>query len=295
MLKEVKILFDNIKNFRLLSEGVSEKDIADYINNHEYIFIYYSGDENTKKGYRTIRPYVVGTHKKSGNGVLRAWQDRGKSKSFDEKPHKRGLEHDYWNGETGTVAGWRMFRLDRIEKIYPTGKKFNYSNGKVMIPHKYKGENDSEINVFAYVSNLTEPSVYDKDTEHVSSDQSDYSWNRFKGGNANARTINKDDVIKLRDIASNVMKKGRNSFVVVINNNKEYELVPVKNKDKVPEKAIVGNLSNLYDRLVVGDEKINDRFFDNTKNSVMNKLPKDEIAEDNNLSIPNKFKTFFKK
>jgi len=291
MPKETKILFDNIKNFRLLTEGIGEKDMADYINNHEYIYIYYGGDANTKKGYRTIRPYVLG-NSKAGNLVVRAYQDIGKSKSYSEK--KRGEEHDFWNGDTGTAPGWRMFRLDKIEKIYPTGKKFNKDDGSVMIPPKYKEGSDADMtNIIAYVSSKQSPefvSVSDKETVNKVD-----AWDRFKDANKNRRNIERGDVIKLRDIASNVMKKGRNSFLVVINNRNEFELVPVKNKDRVPEKAIVGNLSNLYDTMVVGNEKINDRFFDNTKNKVMGQLPKDEIEEDNSPSIPNKFKTFFRK
>ena len=49
MITEVKILFNNIKNFRhLLTEGVGEKDIKDAIQNHEWLYLYYAGDENNK-------------------------------------------------------------------------------------------------------------------------------------------------------------------------------------------------------------------------------------------------------
>ena len=129
MLSEVKKLFENIKYFRhLITESVGEGDIEKYLQNHEYIYIYYGGDDNNKKGYRTIRPYVLGTNN-NGDFLLRAWQDRGKSNSFSS-PNARP-EHEFWN-EGGKVPGWRMFRLDKIEKVYPTGKKFNNSDGTVV-------------------------------------------------------------------------------------------------------------------------------------------------------------------
>lgn len=171
MLKEANILVNNVKKIRLITEAVGEKDIVDHINNHEYVYIYYGGDDTVKKGYRTIRPYVLGIHKKSGNVVLRAWQDRGKSKTFNTRPTRPDSEeHDYWNGDTGTVAGWRMFRLDKIEKIYPTGKNFNNSDGSVMIPPKYNEGADNDMSsIVAYVSSKQSPefvTVTDKETVH---------------------------------------------------------------------------------------------------------------------------------
>ena len=72
ILNEIKIFFSNIKNLRhLLNEGVGENDIVDAIQKHEYIYIYYAGDNTIERGYRTIRPFVLGTST-AGNKVLRA-------------------------------------------------------------------------------------------------------------------------------------------------------------------------------------------------------------------------------
>ena len=121
MQPEIKNLFENIKIFKqLLTEGAADNDIIKYIQNHEYIYIYYAGDDNNKMGYRTIRPYVLGVSK-SGNKVVRAWQDNKRnSYSFMNKPTRHdSQEHDYWLDDDGsTKPGWRMFRLDKISKIY---------------------------------------------------------------------------------------------------------------------------------------------------------------------------------
>ena len=78
---ENKILREGIRLFRtLLNEGVGEQPIIDAIQKHEYLYIYYTGDDSNKMGYRTIRPYVLGTSK-AGNLVLRAWQDNPKNSS----------------------------------------------------------------------------------------------------------------------------------------------------------------------------------------------------------------------
>lgn len=111
MLTEVKILFHNIKNLRnLLTEGVGGNSIVDAINNHEYLYIYYTGDEGNKMGYRTIRPYVLGTSK-AGNKVLRAWQDNPKNSfHFDNRPTRPDSQnHDYWNDEQGAKRDGECF------------------------------------------------------------------------------------------------------------------------------------------------------------------------------------------
>ena len=97
MLVEAKIIFDKIKGLRhLLNEGVGEKDITDAIDNREYLYIYYNGDDNVEKGYRTIKPMVLG---KTGAGhlVLRAWQDKGRSQSLGVNAKRTPrVNHEKW-------------------------------------------------------------------------------------------------------------------------------------------------------------------------------------------------------
>lgn len=288
MAEEKKILRENIKIFRhLLTEAVGESDIVKYIQNHEYVYIYYGGDDTNKRGYRTIRPYVLGTNK-SGNQVLRAWQDRGKSVSFATRPTRSdSYEHDYWD-ENGAKPGWRMFRLDKIEKVYPTGKKFNNPDGTVMIPPKYNEGSDGDMtSIIAYVSSKREPDFVPKEVQPTTGEKRT-KWDNFSRGNKNNRKITADDVVKLRDIASRVYKKKLGSWLVVINNDNEFDIINVNDKNKVPQQAIVGNLPNLYDTLV-NSNKQDDRFFKNTLNQTQNQLKEEELS-----TIPYKKKTFFK-
>ena len=248
MLTEVKILFENIKIFRkLLTESVSDNDIVKYIENHEYLYIYYAGDGENKKGYRTIRPYVLGVST-SGNRVLRAWQDNKKnSYTFDNRPTRSdSYGHDYWNDEGGSKPGWRMFNLDKIEKVYPTGKRFINSDGTVMIPPKYKEGSDKGMSsIIAYVSSKSEPVVQPTEpTQQSATGVRKTKWDNFNRANKNNRKITADDVLKLRDIASRVYKKSRGSFLVAINNKNDFELINVNDKNKVPKEAIVGTLSH---------------------------------------------------
>lgn len=299
-LTEVKILFDNIKNFRkLLTESVSDNDIIKYIENHEYLYIYYSGDGENKKGYRTIRPYVLGVST-AGNRVIRAWQDNKKNSfSFDNRPTRNDSQgHDYWNDEKGIVPGWRMFDLNKIEKIYPTGKRFHNSDGSVMIPPNYKEGSDKGMsNIIAYVSSKREPVVEPTEPqEPTQTGVKQNKWDNFSRGNKNNRKITADDVLKLRDIASRVYKKSRGSFLVVINNNNDFDIISVKDKMKVPQNAIVGTLTNLFDTLVNQKSPTEDSFFKNS----MDKAKKQREQELNNTkgnkspTIPFEKKTFFK-
>ena len=300
MLTEVKILFDNIKNFRkLLTESVSDADIIKYIENHEYLYIYYSGDGENKKGYRTIRPYVLGVST-SGNRVIRAWQDNKKnSHTFDTRPTRSdSYGHDYWTDEGGTKPGWRMFNIDKIEKVYPTGKRFHNNDGSVMIPPKYKEGSDKGMSsIIAYVSSKNEPVLEPTaPTEPTQAGIRKTKWDDFTRGNKNNRKITADDVLKLRDIASRVYKKSRGSFLVVINNRNDFDIINIKDKTKVPQNAIVGTLTNLFDTLVKQKSPKEDSFFKNSS-EIAKKQRQEELnklKENESPTIPYEKKTFFK-
>jgi len=297
MLTEVKILFDNIKFFRkLLTESVSDNDIIKYIENHEYLYIYYAGDGENKKGYRTIRPYVLGVST-SGNKVIRAWQDNKKnSYTFDNRPTRPdSYEHDYWNDEGGVKPGWRLFNLDKIEKVYPTGKRFHNSDGSVMIPPKYKEGSDAGMSsIIAYVSTKNEPVIEPVEPEEPTQmGDKKTKWDNFSHANKNNRKITADDVLKLRDIASRVYKKSRGSFLVVINNNDDFDIINVKDKNKVPQSAIVGTLTNLFDTLVKQRPPEEDSFFKNSIDKVKKEIEA-KAKESESPTIPFDKKTFFK-
>lgn len=267
---ENKVFFNNIKNFRnIICESINDNDMSKYIENHEYVYIYYVGDENNKMGYRTIRPYVLGVSK-SGNKVIRAWQDNKKNSfSFVNKPTRPDSnEHDYWVDNDGIKPGWRMFRLDKITKAYPTGKRFHKTDGSVMIPPKYNEGGDKDmVSIITYISSKSEPSVTTKPDELPIVNKKINKWDKFTKGDKNNRKITADDVIKLRNIASRVYKKSIGRFLVVINNNNDFDIIDINDKSKVPQNAIVGNLPNLYDTLVKS-APVDDKFFKDKSNSV---------------------------
>jgi hypothetical protein len=306
MNEETKILRENIITFRhLITEGVSDADISKYINNHEVVFIYYEGDEKTESGKRSVRPYVLGTDKRSGKKVLRAWQDNGASWHFANRntrpqakptPEKSQF-HDYWNDKGGTKPGWRMFRVDKISKIYPTGVKFNDSRGGPLIPPGYhEGGDDDMSSIDAYVSTKAEPDFdyqfkkdYEGDVDTVDQ-QTQAKWDSIKMGNKNGQKISAEEVIKLRDLASRVIKKKHSNFLVVVDGQKNYHLITPKQKEvhQIPDVAILGSLPHLYDSVVNANKTPDSTFFKSklsqTQQGLNEELP----------TIPHDKTTFFK-
>ena len=100
-------LLKSLKN--IISEAASISDVQDSIKNKKVIIIYYDGDDNGGKGYRTIEPVCFGLSKR-GNRVLRAWESEGAS--WSEK------------NENNFLPGWRLFRLDKIFTYKPTLDNF---------------------------------------------------------------------------------------------------------------------------------------------------------------------------
>lgn len=309
-MSERNLMIDNIKYMRhLLNEGVGDNTIIDAINNHEWVYLYYLGDDDMSKGYRTIRPYVLGIHSKSGNKVLRAWQDNPKNSfHFNNRPtRKDSKNHDYWTDGEGDKPGWRMFRVDKISKILPIGKKFHDSNGLVMIPSGYhEGGDDDMSSIIAYVSTKKEPDFtykYDKDFYgdlDTTKDSRVKKWDSIRRGNKNSRNLNTDDVIKLKDLATKFYKKKMGNYIVVIDDLKNYHLVTSNDISKfnIPDSAIIGDLPYLYDKYIGSKSGVDDRNYknklDKVKSSITNQTPQ-SMDENNELhTIPFKIKTFFK-
>jgi len=318
MITEGKILFDNIKNIRhLLTEGVGQDAIKKAIETHEWIYIYYNAESEegeNASGYRTVRPFVLGKNE-AGNVVLRGWQDNPKNSwHFDNRATRDDSStHDYWSDREGVKPGWRMFRLDRISKVYPIGKKFNDSNGLPMIPPGYHEGGDKDmVDIYASISTKTEPDfdmTYDKDQEidKVSrADRDKEKWDSIRRGNKNKKEITADDVVKLRDVASRVQKTAHGKYLVVIDDMNNFLLMLAKDREKqnIPDQAIVGSLPYLYDSLVKKDAPTDDKFFDDMKNRTQSDLrlkaqnyenqPEPQINEKEISQIPHKKMTFFK-
>ena len=316
MINETRKIFENIKNVRhLLTEGAGHDVITKAIQNHEWIRIYYNAENEEGKnatGYRTIRPYVLGT--KGGKQMLRAWQDSPKNSwHFDNrKTRPDSNQHDYWTDSEGVKPGWRMFRVDKITSVYPTGRKFNDKNGLPMIPAGYhEGGDDDMDSVEVYVSTKTEPDFdykYDKDIEVQATTPNDMRarWDSIRRGNKNSKKITSDDVNKLRTYASRVLKKSHANFLVAIDDKGDFQLLTPKQRDRenIPDVAIVGTLPHLYDTLVKQNAPTNNKFFDDIKNKTQNDLKLKshktqnqehmDVSENNLTSIPYNKTTFFK-
>jgi hypothetical protein len=308
MLPEDKILFENIKQFRhLITEGVGESEIINAIQNHEWIHLYYAGDGKSAKGSRTIRPYVLGIHKKSGQPVLRAWQDNPRnSHDFDNRETRDDSEgHDYWVDREGVKPGWRMFRLDKISHVYPIGRRFNNSDGSVMIPPDYNEGHDEDMSdIKYYVSTSNEPKHVKKHPEFTGdtlskTELNKEKWDSIRAGNKNKVKITADDVRKLSTLASRVQKTSRGKYLVVVDDKNNFQLMLAKDKDKqnIPDTAIIDTLSHLIDSLLNTNVPVKTGFIrtakDRLKQDIKNK-EQNQIKETELPTIPFERKTFFK-
>jgi len=301
MISECKILFENIRHFRqLLTEGVSDKTIVDAINNHEFLYIYYKGDTTKETGYRTIRPFVLGTNT-SGNLALRAWQDKGRSDSLrPDAPRLKRKGHEYDVDNDGvTKPAWRLFLVDNITSIVPMHKKFEDKKGNVQVPPGYK-PNDADMTggIVASVTASKEavsgvlPTVKSKIPR----------WEKYKTANKNNRKITKEDIIGLIDIAKKVYKKPITDFFVAVDDRNNYNLQDVKTKANFPQNAYVDDLNNLYNRLVMKtpvNKAQQDQFAKNQKDKMVKGIAEKQTPQNppmfrENENNPMVRKTFFK-
>ena len=93
----------------LILEMASIDSVIDAIKKKNKIIIYYDGDEPGGRGLREIEPVCFG-YSKAGNPVLRAWDIEGSS------------HRDYIGKRP--LPSWRLFRLDKILSLKPSGEKF---------------------------------------------------------------------------------------------------------------------------------------------------------------------------
>lgn len=295
MLRENKILKKNIKSIKLLNEAVDGNSIENAINNYEYIYIYYSGDNTVQKGYRVVKPFVYGTYNRkdsdtenNGKFVLRAWEESGNSDSFYGIGRKnRRQNHEYFTNYLGTSPGWRLFFVDKITSLLPTGKKFNLE--KDGFPPNYKGSNDKEINVITSipiggsklsVSGLDSGIKPDIVSQNVD-DKSIFGGqknNRFYAFNAGIkqREIAKDDVQKIYNRIKNISKKNVRDYIIATDSEGNFVPLHIKYKNIISSDSYVGDLYDLYTKMGIS-QNLPSGFFDNTKNDIINKTKKDKL------------------
>ncbi len=302
MLNEVKILFNNIENFRqLLTEGVSDKLLVDAINNYRYLHIYYDGDDSNATGWRTIRPYRLGLlqSKTENNGhlALRAWQERGDSESQkygDSKGRHRDY-HEYWS-EQGGVPGWRLFLVHNIMKAYPTGLRFVDHKGKPLIPPKYRADGDMYIpSAIAHVS----VDVIPKDQEEKPLGSIVAPAIMSKDGKepiiAKGR-LTKEILVGLHNYAVNIRKEKLNSFIITLDNLGNYRLRKATRKSLPRNERLIGGLDTLYYKRVKPPQTNDpeaDKFIEKQKQKTLKDLQVQKVKE-NIKNSPIERKTFFK-
>lgn len=288
MLDETKILFENIKDFRyIINEGASQQEIVNAINNHEYLNLYYAGDDNSATGSRMVRPFVLGTLKSKQNDkngvpnngrlVLRAWQDKGNSDSLNPATQKRIPRHGHeftTDTDGDQKPGWRLFFLDKIKAIYPTGKRFNdegiinedYYSDKflfeaVTIPPNYHPNDKQMSSIIAKVTDV--PKTKTKISGTTSIIKPDFTAQKtylrgkpvdklaaFTNTAKSNREVTARDVGILTNIVKNVWKKKLNQYFIAINDRNEFEAIDLKYKDQIPQERIVSDddLAKLYSK-----------------------------------------------
>jgi hypothetical protein len=298
MVNELKILFKNIKNFRsaLLNEAAGEGSIRDAINDNKILYIYYNGDETVQKGYRTIRPFVLGSHKQSGNKVLRAWQDAGSSASYRNIPtnsrwgHRYQKGHEYFDNPKrgGTQPGWRLFRIDKIASILPTGEKFT-PNEYFNVSGVEYNPNDQEINVDVAIpkdfgadtkvsgtDSISEPDKISTKVQPSTFDKQGKKFKQFFKAAKKTREITKDEVESLWNAVKKYRKKSPKNYHVIENEKGDMVLVTNKAVERgdVPNEAIIGNLQDLYNKFVKAKGSIPTDFYNKQKNDLLNQKNK---------------------
>ncbi len=280
-INENKKIIESIHQFRgLLTESVSKSIIIDAIKNFRYIYLYYAGDDLTSTGYRIVKPYICGVNE-NGNEVFRGWQIEGDSDSFKGKLNKwkgfhkgvRRVNHEFRpsaeirdiKGRTRKkdIPGWRMFNLDKIKSVLPTGNTFKTEP----LPPDYKGANEKKtdkhnfniVTVYAAIPSgyKSEPEIdkpkttADKFLKSVNIKQYIENWMR------EVKTVKKRSP---SNIIMYVNKYGKPDFSIGYNSIKRYN---------IPDDRIIGNLQELYNEYVLKDKAKTDTWLKEKKKEAL--------------------------
>ena len=298
-MSEAKIFLESLTHFRqLMNESVGEGSVVDAINKHKIVHIYYAGDETVMKGYRTIKPMVLG-HSKSkkaaeegGYMLLRAWQEAGNSDSQKKYADQKGrYKH-----------GWRLFRVDRITSFLPTGRFFSTDVKKFPDIESYNPQDSQMTGIVASVqidSGKPQINVVGKTTaQKVPQPDSAFDGQKekfqyFSKMGKKQREITADEVKELWDWANTKRSPTpRNKLLVVVDQHGDMVLKSADQKSQIPPDSIVGNLRDLYIKLVKPSDKADVEFF---KDPDVDKLKEANKMNQSNISQETlKNKDFFK-
>lgn len=280
MSNEIKQLLGNVKHLRqILKEGVGDSTIVDAINDAKYLYIYYAGDDTTLKGYRTIRPFVLGTST-AGNKVLRAWQENGNSDSYAGLTGRKRQDHEYHFDNKGKMKpGWRLFKVDAITSALPTGKKFSTEEGK--IPPLYNPNDKQMTSIIAAIQigqsklqtkgldNVTEPDVTNQKIDTSFFDNQGSKFKQFFSAAKKSREATASEIEHLYGVNAQMRRKSPKNLIVVNNEKNDLVLKDVADNEKLPPESIVGNLHDLYQKLVLPTKDVDVSFISKQKNSAL--------------------------
>jgi hypothetical protein len=279
-LNELKIFFENIHTFRgILNESVSANIFIDAIENNKYLYIYYASPDTTLKGYRIIKPFVIGKTR-NGDLVVRAWQESGSSDSFSGLGKRRRNNHEFQNhtdtktNKSGEKPAWRLFRLDYITSALPTGKHFSVAPED--IPDVYN-PNDKQMmgGVMASVkiggvTNAPEtetPNGSNIDKVKPATTAATITPETQEPLDMQKPTSNPNDIKDFYNAVTKVKHKPARNYIVV--NDKNGVSLRNANDTRVPKESIIGNLADLYAKLNA-PKVINDKSFrDNMHNKAV--------------------------
>jgi hypothetical protein len=300
MLSEAKIFFEGITHFRqLLNEAVGESAIVDAINKHKIVYIYYAGDETIMKGYRTIKPMVLGQSKskkaadEGGYMLLRAWQEAGSTDSNKKYADAKGRYK----------SGWRLFRVDKITSFLPTGKLFSTDEGKM--PEGYNPDDSQmtgiraavQVNTGTAQTNVQNTDSIDKPditTQKLPNEPSAFNGQKekfqyFSTAGKKQRETTADEIEHLWAIANTIKKKSREKLMVVTDEHGDMVLKDEAQRSKYPPESIVGNLKDLYLKYVKPNEKVDNSFFKNVENKTIQEMNRENVSNGTRNN-----RTFFK-
>ena len=218
-------IFENIRTLRqLLNEGISESSLHKAMDETKYLYIYYAGDYTILKGYRTIIPMET-TEKTVKNGetkqYLSAWQIAGSSDS----------KKKYINTKGKSEFGWRLFKIDKIVSLLPTGRTVK----KDGLPPSL---NPEDFNPYSGTNGRT---LHVIDIEGIKT-----------GATAQIQQEPTPEQIKnLYDIVVRYRKEAVNKFIVVQDKSGDLVVKPISQLNKIPPESIKGNLLDLYQKLVL--------------------------------------------
>jgi hypothetical protein len=256
-INEAEVFFENVNNFRKITlneaevAGVDSNIFVDAIENNKILYIYYNAPNLKLRGFRTIKPFVLGKTK-SGNLVVRAWQETGTSNSFVGIGGRRRYKHEYHAAKTGTRTikpGWRLFSLQYITSAIPTGERFSVNEKNV---DDLYNPNDKQMKGGIIASIATQMGRPEQNPVIDSSSEFDTQtpkWKQFFKATEKKRDATPEEIKQWYNVAKNYKSKSPDKYMLVYTDYGQMVLKDVSDTN-IPKESIVGNINDLYNNLM---------------------------------------------